>query len=81
MDLVVACRAGCPAACAQPAPPPPVVDAAPMDAAAWEAKLDGIVGPGQRYRGAIEPLIDGEAFFTAFVKSESSKGFARKEET
>jgi len=50
------------------APVPPVADRAPMDPQAWEARLDAVV-PGSRHRGAIEPLIDGEAFFGALVQS------------
>jgi cardiolipin synthase len=49
-------------------PPPVRTDAVPMDTAAWEARLDELVGTG-RYRGAIEPLIDGEAFFGALVQA------------
>ena len=50
------------------APPPPVAKAAHMDAASWEARLDATVAE-PRYRGAITPLIDGEAFFTSLVQA------------
>jgi cardiolipin synthase A/B len=40
----------------------------PMDLAAWEDKLDSLVGP-DRYRGRMTLLIDGEAFFETFIQA------------
>jgi cardiolipin synthase len=49
-------------------PPPPVVERPGMDLAAWERELDAMNLP-PNYRGTIEPLIDGEAFFTRLVQA------------
>jgi cardiolipin synthase A/B len=40
----------------------------PMDLAYWERQLDGLVGTDQ-YRGSMELLIDGEAFFESFIEA------------
>jgi cardiolipin synthase A/B len=40
----------------------------PMDPAQWEAQLDTIVG-AKKYRGSMELLIDGEAFFESLVQA------------
>lgn len=49
-------------------PPPPAGDAAPLDLVAWEQRLDQLTG-AQALPGAIEPLIDGEAYFAALVQA------------
>lgn len=51
-----------------PGEPGPLVAGEPMDLAAWEQRLDGMVS-SPRYRGSMVPLIDGKAFFTALVQS------------
>jgi len=48
--------------------PPPVAARDFMDPVAWEERLDQLVGQ-ERYRGAMNLLIDGEAFFTALTKA------------
>ncbi|NGP51969.1 phosphatidylserine/phosphatidylglycerophosphate/cardiolipin synthase family protein [Thioalkalivibrio sp. XN8] len=47
---------------------PPVSGAAPMDVVAWEKALDKLVGR-DRYRGSMELLIDGEAFFETLLQA------------
>jgi cardiolipin synthase len=49
-------------------PPAPVVDRPGMDRVAWEGELDAM-GMPPRYRGSIEPLIGGDAFFTDLVQA------------
>ena len=49
-------------------PPPPVIERPGMDPDAWERELDAMRLP-PNYRGTIEPLIDGEAFFTRLVQA------------
>ncbi len=49
-------------------PPPPVVERPGMDPDVWERELDAMRLP-PNYRGTIEPLIDGEAFFTRLVQA------------
>lgn len=48
--------------------PPPLATGEGMDLHAWEARLDELVGP-DRYRGSMQPLIDGEAFFVSLVQA------------
>lgn len=49
--------------------PPPLVATGPgMDLAAWEKDLDHIVR-ARRFKGRVDPLIDGEKFFPAFIQS------------
>ncbi|MCU0806153.1 MAG: phosphatidylserine/phosphatidylglycerophosphate/cardiolipin synthase family protein [Burkholderiales bacterium] len=50
------------------APPPPLASAAPMDTAAFEARLDGLTGD-RRYPGRIRFLVDGDAYFPALVRA------------
>jgi cardiolipin synthase len=50
------------------APPPPLAPGPPMDLAAWERDLDHMVS-ARRYKGRVDLLIDGEAFFPAFIQS------------
>ena len=50
------------------APPPPLADASPMDAAAFEAKLDRLTG-ARRYPGRLRLLVDGSAYFPALVQA------------
>ncbi|MCU0898611.1 MAG: phosphatidylserine/phosphatidylglycerophosphate/cardiolipin synthase family protein [Burkholderiales bacterium] len=50
------------------APPPPLADASPMDAAAFEARLDRLTG-ARRYPGRIRFLVDGSAYFPALVQA------------
>ena len=49
-------------------PVPPVESHAPMDPDRWERRLDNLDLPPRSY-ARIEPLIDGEAFFTRLVQS------------
>jgi cardiolipin synthase A/B len=49
-------------------PPPPLATSPPMDLAAWEKQLDRLV-EARRYKGRVDLLIDGEAFFPAFIES------------
>jgi cardiolipin synthase len=49
-------------------PPPPLASGEPMDVAAWEKELDGIVS-ARRRKGRVDLLIDGETFFPAFMQS------------
>jgi phosphatidylserine/phosphatidylglycerophosphate/cardiolipin synthase-like enzyme len=39
-----------------------------IDPEAWERQLDELVGT-ERYRGSMQPLIDGEAFFVSLVQA------------
>jgi cardiolipin synthase len=48
--------------------PPPVADGPGMDLDGWEAALDGMDLP-PRSSGTIEPLIDGEAYFTQLTQA------------
>src|SRR5574340_82921 len=48
--------------------PPPLAGNEEMDLRAWEQRLDELVGPEQ-YRGSMQPLIDGEAFFVSLVQA------------
>lgn len=48
--------------------PPPVAAPPGMDLGAWERELDAM-GLPPIYRGTIEPLIDGEVFFTRLVQA------------
>lgn len=48
--------------------PPPLAGNEEMDLHAWEQRLDELVGP-ERYRGSMQPLIDGEAFFVSLVQA------------
>jgi cardiolipin synthase len=50
------------------APPPPLAGAAPMDAAAFEARLDGLTGD-RRYPGRLRFLIDGDTYFPVLVRA------------
>lgn len=50
------------------APPPPLAEAAPMDATAFDARLDGLTG-GRRYPGRVRFLVDGDAYFPALVRA------------
>lgn len=45
---------------------PPLASGSPMDLAAWETKLDGLVS-SKRYKGTLEFLIDGGEYFPRFV--------------
>jgi len=45
---------------------PPLATGSPMDLAAWETKLDGLVS-SKRYKGTLEFLIDGGEYFPRFV--------------
>ena len=45
---------------------PPLAAGSPMDLAAWETKLDGLVS-SKRYKGTLEFLIDGGEYFPRFV--------------
>jgi cardiolipin synthase len=49
-------------------PPPPIVMRPGMDLVAWERELDDM-GLPPSYRGTIEPLIDGQVFFTRLVQA------------
>lgn len=49
-------------------PLPPLSKARPMDLVAWEEKLNEITS-GERYRGSVKFLIDGEDFFPALIRS------------
>lgn len=46
----------------------PLTPEEPMDLTAWEEELDEITS-GDRYRGSVKFLIDGEDFFTSLVRS------------
>jgi cardiolipin synthase len=48
--------------------PPPLAAGTGMDLAKWEQQLDTLVG-AEQYRGSMEPLIDGEAFFVSLVQA------------
>jgi cardiolipin synthase len=48
--------------------PPPLAGGEKMDLHVWEQRLDELVGPEQ-YRGSMQPLIDGEAFFLSLVQA------------
>ena len=50
------------------APPPPLATADPMDAAAFDERLDGLTD-GRRYPGRIRFLVDGDAYFPALVRA------------
>lgn len=50
---------------------PPVGNRGPMDLAVWEQHLDRIVGH-DKYPGSMDLLIDGEAFFKAFIEASCS---------
>ena len=47
---------------------PPLAGGEGMDPEAWERQLDELVGTEQ-YRGSMQPLIDGEAFFVSLVQA------------
>jgi cardiolipin synthase len=49
-------------------PAPPLSNVQPMDLNAWEEKLDEITS-GDRYRGSVKFLIDGEDFFSELTQS------------
>ena len=49
-------------------PVPPVEERPPMDPERWERRLDHLDLPPRSY-ARIEPLIDGDAFFTRLVQS------------
>ncbi|NIS73767.1 MAG: hypothetical protein GTO08_00475 [Deltaproteobacteria bacterium] len=49
-------------------PIPPVSNARPMNLEAWEEKLNKITS-GERYRGSVKFLIDGEDFFSPLIRS------------
>jgi cardiolipin synthase len=51
---------------AAPGAAPPLATGSPMELAAWEAKLDGLVS-SKRYKGTLEFLIDGGEYFPRFV--------------
>ena len=48
--------------------PPPLAAGPPMDLAAWERELDGLVS-ARRHTGCVDLLIDGDKFFPAFIGS------------
>lgn len=48
--------------------PPPLSHGVGMDLAAWEQRLDELVG-SDRYRGRMKLLVDGDAFFFALVEA------------
>ena len=48
--------------------PSPLSNDPEMDLDAWERQLDQVVG-SEQYRGSMQPLIDGEAFFVALVQA------------
>ena len=47
---------------------PPLNTGPGMDLAAWEDKLDGIVGK-KRYSGTVEVLVDGDGYFPQLIAS------------
>lgn len=49
-------------------PPPPLYRGPGMDLADWEKHLDRMINE-RRYKGRIDFLIDGEAFYPALIKS------------
>ena len=49
-------------------PIPPLYDGPGMDLAAWEERLDALVGD-ERYAGSIEVLVDGDAYFPRLIDS------------
>jgi cardiolipin synthase len=49
-------------------PPPPLYTGPGMDLTNWESHLDHLVR-GRRYKGRVDFLIDGEAFFPALTQS------------
>jgi cardiolipin synthase len=54
-------------------PAPPLSTGPGMDLATWEKDLDRLTS-GQRYKGKLDLLIDGEKFFPALIESvESAK--------
>src|SRR5512139_3623440 len=48
--------------------PPPLATGEGMDLHAWETRLDELVG-ADHYRGSMQPLIGGEAFFVSLVQA------------
>src|SRR5512139_3564316 len=48
--------------------PPPLATGEGMDLHAWETRLDELVG-ADHYRGSMQPLIDGDAFFVSLVQA------------
>jgi len=48
--------------------PPPLAAGEAMDPVKWEQQLDQLVGP-EKYRGDMQPLIDGEAFFVSLAQA------------
>jgi cardiolipin synthase len=48
--------------------PPPLAAGEAMDPVKWEQQLDQLVGP-EKYRGDVQPLIDGEAFFVSLAQA------------